>query len=64
MEIKHCPFCEAEARLVDIIRQEKEGGCRFVIICNGCGGQTAYYSKIEYALEAWNRRPSPSEPKR
>lgn len=56
-ELKPCPFCGGEARIV----QEYDamiGETFYFCECINCTGTILYgkFNKKEYAIEAWNRR--------
>ena len=53
-ELKMCPFCSSESRLlhqlVAAIRDD------FWVVCRKCGMQTAHFDSKQEAIAAWNRR--------
>ena len=58
MEMKPCPFCGGEARLVSVW----QGSYGFVygIMCfEGCSALSAYCKEKQEAIERWNRRVQP-----
>ena len=48
-ELKPCPFCGGEAKLV------VQFGDEFMVLCPNCEAQTNFHDK-EGAIAAWNRR--------
>lgn len=62
-DLKPCPFCggPASADADEIMRYVDEEGKNSTIVlfsvgCINCGCKTYRYSKMESAIEAWNRR--------
>lgn len=56
-ELKKCPFCGEEAKLLDdfeIIGDKISK--KFYIKCTGCGASTSKFSTNYEALAGWNKR--------
>lgn len=51
IELKRCPFCGGNAKLVE------DNGC-YKVFCLGaeCSANSGWWSKKKDAVEAWNRR--------
>lgn len=58
-ELKPCPFCGEEARLINKCAAFEKVSC---VICTKCGARTkdfsisTKWSSDQEAIEAWNRR--------
>lgn len=54
-ELKPCPFCGGEAKIVTY-RNEYSRINPTLVGCSVCKTQTALYDKRKEAIKAWNRR--------
>ena len=63
-ELKPCPFCGGEARLLLNAKRKIYGKAEYrtgvVACCNVCEARMCYGSE-KLAIEAWNRRADESE---
>lgn len=56
-ELKPCPFCGEEAKLLDKTNYYETGGYTYYFVrCNNCGAENGWNMQLEKAIEAWNRR--------
>ena len=54
-ELKPCPFCGGEARLIHLNDVNK------YVECVDCNAESALYDRRIQAIEAWNNRPIEDE---
>ena len=53
-KLKHCPFCQGEARVTG---SESIGAINYYYLyCVDCGARTGEYATKKSAIEAWNKR--------
>lgn len=66
IELKPCPFCGGEARLLLNAKRKIYGKDEYrtgvVACCNVCEARM-FYGSEKLAIEAWNRREEPEPPK-
>lgn len=66
IELKPCPFCGGEARLLLNAKKKIYGKDEYrtgvVVCCNVCEARM-FYGSEKLAIEAWNRREEPKPPK-
>lgn len=62
-ELKPCPFCGESGCSVHLqkIIYANEDYKRWEVICETCGAEMAEFVTPERAIEAWNRRVTPSD---
>lgn len=55
-ELKPCPFCGGEARVIPQPNYT-DNRCKYFVTCTNCGIETPRTARTgEKAIEAWNRR--------
>lgn len=54
-ELRKCPFCGGEARIV-VHHNEELSWVRYAVECYRCNTQSDKYRLATLAEEAWNRR--------
>ncbi|WP_461369368.1 Lar family restriction alleviation protein [Candidatus Darwinibacter acetoxidans] len=62
MQIKRCPFCGGQAR---VIPEARLGHLGYTVYCEGCVAESGTYATKEKAMHSWNcrfmERPSSSD---
>jgi hypothetical protein len=55
-----CPFCDGEPKIITITYQDKNGvlnkNCFYYVECSVCKAKSYRESKLNIALNNWNRR--------
>jgi Lar family restriction alleviation protein len=65
MEIKLCPYCGSEARVLRHSYIDNNMGNEWCVVCQNpdgvCNARIPYESTEQSAMEAWNNRPAEKE---
>lgn len=60
-KLRDCPFCGGN-RIGIMLRFPLHGEMTsYYALCSGCGARSALHVEEQWAIEAWNRRYTPSE---